>query len=55
LSIFFDSDIAGSLSSVLRPWTRDPGATLSQPRSLYPFMDEGNPVIMKHHSMEMLQ
>ena len=28
LSIFFDSDIAGSLSYLLRPWTRDPGATV---------------------------
>jgi hypothetical protein len=53
LSIFFDSDIAGRFSYALRPWTRDPGSIVMQPRSLYPFMDEGNPVRMKQHIPEI--
>ena len=55
LSIFFDSDLAGRLNYTLRPWTRDPGATVAQPRHLYPFAGNGNPFIMKQHLMEMLK
>ena len=53
LSIFFDSDIAGRLNYVLRAFTRDPGSIVLQPRSLYPFMDEANPVRMKQHIPEI--
>jgi len=53
LSIFFDSDIAGRFSYILRPWTRDPGSIVMQPRSLYPFMDQANPVRMKQHIPEI--
>ncbi|MBW2139228.1 MAG: YjbH domain-containing protein [Deltaproteobacteria bacterium] len=42
LSIFFNSDIPGRITYRLRPWTRDPGATVAQPRFLYPMTDEGN-------------
>jgi len=42
LSIFFNSDIPGRITYRLRPWTRDPGATVNQPRFLYPMTDEGN-------------
>jgi len=42
LSIFFNSDIPGRITYNLRPWTRDPGATVSQPRFLYPMTDKGN-------------
>jgi hypothetical protein len=53
LSIFFDSDLAGRFAYVLRPWTRDTGAVVAQPRHLYPFMDEANPVRMKQHIPEI--
>ncbi len=55
LSIFFDSDVAGRINYILRPWTRDPGATVAQPRQLYPFVNDGNPTVMKEHTIEMLQ
>jgi len=53
LSIFFDSDIAGRLTYVLRPWTRDPGAIVAQPSLLYPFANEGNPAVLQQHIPEI--
>lgn len=48
LSIFFNSDIPGRINYRLRPWTRDPGATVAQPRFLYPMTDEGNSLWTEH-------
>lgn len=55
LSLFFDSDIPGRLHYSISPWTRDQGQLVAQPRHLYPFADEGNLFLMKHHLRDMVK
>jgi hypothetical protein len=42
-SIFTDYDAPAQLNYALRPWTRDPGQTVSQIYSLYPMSKLGDP------------
>jgi len=53
LSIFRDREVPTKLAYSLRPWTRDPGQTVSQTGALYPMADRGNVDTFKRHVEEM--
>ncbi len=55
LSIFKDHELPTRLTYSLRPWTRDPGQTVSQFGALYPMADRGNIDTFHRHVEEMKQ
>ena len=53
MSVFLDRDLPGRLNYVFRPWTRDTGATVAQPRYLYPIAEEGNVIWAKNRLRDL--
>ncbi len=54
-SIFTDHDAPNQLLYSLRPWTRDPGQTVSQIYSLYPMTRMGDPDYFRRHFDEFTE
>ena len=55
MSIFKDRDVPAILHYSIRPWTRDPGQTVSQGGALYPMANRGNIDSFRRNTEEMKQ